>query len=95
VLDDQTINALFEAAVDATEEVIYNALCMAEMMVGFGWEGHRGASTRQGESVGGKSTGTLTTSCCDGGLYWTVQRVRWPIYGPFCMVISFDEHSMT
>ncbi|KAK4443159.1 peptidase family S58-domain-containing protein [Podospora aff. communis PSN243] len=34
VLDDQTINALFEAAADATEEAIYNALCMAETMVG-------------------------------------------------------------
>ncbi|KAK3371797.1 peptidase family T4 protein [Lasiosphaeria ovina] len=32
--DDQTINALFEAAADATEEAIYNALCMAETMVG-------------------------------------------------------------
>lgn len=37
VTDDQTINALFEAAADATEEAIYNALCMAETMVG-----HRG-----------------------------------------------------
>lgn len=34
VLDDQTINSLFEAAADATEEAIYNALCMAETMVG-------------------------------------------------------------
>lgn len=34
VLDDQTINALFEAAADSTEEAIYNALCMAETMVG-------------------------------------------------------------
>ncbi|KAM7210864.1 Peptidase family S58 domain containing protein [Rhypophila decipiens] len=34
VLDDQTINALFEAAADATEEAIYNTLCMAETMVG-------------------------------------------------------------
>lgn len=34
VLDDQTINGLFEAAADATEEAIYNALCMAETMVG-------------------------------------------------------------
>ncbi|KAM3516912.1 hypothetical protein NHJ13051_009464 [Beauveria bassiana] len=32
--DDQTINALFEATADATEEAIYNALCMAETMVG-------------------------------------------------------------
>ncbi|KAK0741505.1 ArgJ-like domain-containing protein [Schizothecium vesticola] len=34
VLDDQTINSLFEAAADATEEAIYNALCMAETMEG-------------------------------------------------------------
>ncbi|KAK0631523.1 peptidase family S58-domain-containing protein [Immersiella caudata] len=34
VLDDQTIHGLFEAAADATEEAIYNALCMAETMVG-------------------------------------------------------------
>ena len=34
VLDDQTINALFEAAADATEEAIYNALCLAETMTG-------------------------------------------------------------
>lgn len=34
VLDDQTINAVFEAAADATEEAIYNALCMAETMEG-------------------------------------------------------------
>lgn len=34
VLDDQTINGLFEAAADSTEEAIYNALCMAETMVG-------------------------------------------------------------
>lgn len=33
-VDDQTINALFEAVADATEEAIYNALCMAETMVG-------------------------------------------------------------
>jgi D-aminopeptidase len=33
-MDDQTINGLFEAAADATEEAIYNALCMAETMVG-------------------------------------------------------------
>lgn len=38
VTDDQSINALFEAAADATEEAIYNALCMAETMVGF--KGH-------------------------------------------------------
>ncbi|KAH8892427.1 DmpA/ArgJ-like protein [Thozetella sp. PMI_491] len=35
VVDDQTINALFEAAADATEEAIYNALCMAETITGF------------------------------------------------------------
>jgi len=34
VLDDNTINSLFDAAADATEEAIYNALCMAESMVG-------------------------------------------------------------
>ncbi|KAF4954832.1 hypothetical protein FSARC_12008 [Fusarium sarcochroum] len=33
-VDDQTINGLFEAAADATEEAIYNALCTAETMVG-------------------------------------------------------------
>ncbi|KAK1757171.1 peptidase family S58-domain-containing protein [Echria macrotheca] len=33
-VDDNTINALFNAAADATEEAIYNALCMAESMVG-------------------------------------------------------------
>lgn len=33
-VDDQTINALFEAAANATEEAIYNAMCMAETMVG-------------------------------------------------------------
>ena len=33
-MDDQTSNALLEAAADATEEAIYNALCMAETMVG-------------------------------------------------------------
>ncbi|CAG9988235.1 unnamed protein product [Clonostachys byssicola] len=32
--DNQTINGLFEAAADATEEAIYNALCMAETMTG-------------------------------------------------------------
>ena len=31
---DDTINALFEAAADCTEESIYNALCMAEDMEG-------------------------------------------------------------
>jgi D-aminopeptidase len=34
VTDDNTLNALFEAAADATEEAIYNALCGAETMVG-------------------------------------------------------------
>lgn len=34
VLDDQTINALFEATADAVEEAILNALCMAETMTG-------------------------------------------------------------
>jgi D-aminopeptidase len=32
--DNQTINGLFEAASDAAEEAIYNALCMAETMTG-------------------------------------------------------------
>jgi D-aminopeptidase len=32
--DNQTINGLFEAAADATEEAIYNALSMAETMTG-------------------------------------------------------------
>ncbi|SPO06286.1 related to aminopeptidase [Cephalotrichum gorgonifer] len=35
VTDDNTMNALIEAAADATEEAIYNALCMAETMTGF------------------------------------------------------------
>jgi len=35
MIDDQTINSLFEAAADSTEESIYNALCMAETMTGF------------------------------------------------------------
>jgi D-aminopeptidase len=35
IVDDQSINAVFEAAADATEEAIYNALFMAESMVGF------------------------------------------------------------
>ncbi|KAK3314211.1 peptidase family S58-domain-containing protein [Apodospora peruviana] len=34
VLDDHTINSLFQAAADTTEEAIYNALCMAETMEG-------------------------------------------------------------
>ncbi|KAH8170324.1 peptidase family s58 domain-containing protein [Sarocladium implicatum] len=33
-VDDQTINGLFEAAADAAEEAIYNALCKAETMTG-------------------------------------------------------------
>ncbi|KAF2138033.1 uncharacterized protein K452DRAFT_291073 [Aplosporella prunicola CBS 121167] len=36
VVDDQTVNALFEATVDAVEEAVLNALCMAETMVGAG-----------------------------------------------------------
>ncbi|KAL8847951.1 MAG: hypothetical protein Q9221_007016 [Calogaya cf. arnoldii] len=36
VLEDTSINALFEAAADAVEEAIYNALCMAESMTGLG-----------------------------------------------------------
>lgn len=35
VVDDQTINSLFVAVAEAVEESIYNALCMAESMVGF------------------------------------------------------------
>lgn len=35
VLDDQSINGLFEAAADATEEAIYNALCMARTTTGY------------------------------------------------------------
>lgn len=34
VVDDQSINGLFEAAADATEEAIYNAICMAQTTVG-------------------------------------------------------------
>ena len=34
VLEDENINSLFEAAADATEEAIYNALCMADDMKG-------------------------------------------------------------
>ena len=33
-LEDQNLNALFECAADATEEAIYNALCMAETTEG-------------------------------------------------------------
>ena len=39
LLDDSSINGLLEAAADAVEEAIYNALCMAETMVGN--QGHR------------------------------------------------------
>ncbi|KAH6647320.1 peptidase family S58-domain-containing protein [Truncatella angustata] len=35
VIDDTSINGLFEAAADATEEAIYNVLCMAEDLVGY------------------------------------------------------------
>ena len=34
VIQDVTINALFECAADAVEEAIYNTLCMAEDMTG-------------------------------------------------------------
>ena len=36
VVNDETCNGIFEAAADATEEAIYNALCMAETMTGAG-----------------------------------------------------------
>lgn len=39
VLDDTSINSLFEAAAESVEESIYNALCMAETMVGL--DGHK------------------------------------------------------
>lgn len=35
MINDGTINSLFEACADAVEESIYNALCMAERTVGF------------------------------------------------------------
>lgn len=35
IVNDMTINGLFQAATDAAEEAIYNALTMAEDMVGF------------------------------------------------------------
>lgn len=38
-VDDQSINGLFEAVADATEEAIYNAICMAETVVGH--QGHQ------------------------------------------------------
>lgn len=34
VLDDSSINGLIAAAAEATEEAIYNAVCMADTMVG-------------------------------------------------------------
>ncbi|KAI0163973.1 DmpA/ArgJ-like protein [Xylariaceae sp. FL1272] len=34
LVDDSSINGLFEAVADATEEAIYNAVCMAETMTG-------------------------------------------------------------
>ncbi|KAI5459261.1 peptidase family S58-domain-containing protein [Mariannaea sp. PMI_226] len=34
MLDNDSINGVFEAAADATEEAIYNALCMAETITG-------------------------------------------------------------
>ena len=36
MIDDQTINALFEASADAVEEAILNAVFMAESMEGNG-----------------------------------------------------------
>ena len=36
MVDDRTINALFEASADAVEEAILNALCKAETMIGNG-----------------------------------------------------------
>ncbi|KAF2091571.1 peptidase family S58 [Saccharata proteae CBS 121410] len=36
MVDDQSINGIFEAAAEAVEESIYNALCMAETMTGRG-----------------------------------------------------------
>jgi D-aminopeptidase len=35
MIDDNTINAIFEAAADSVEESIYNTLCMAEEMTGY------------------------------------------------------------
>jgi len=34
LLETETMNALFEATADATEEAIYNSICMAEDTVG-------------------------------------------------------------
>jgi len=34
IVEDTSLNALFESAVDVVEEAIYNALCMAETMTG-------------------------------------------------------------
>lgn len=36
VREDRSINVLFEGAADAVEEVIYNAVCMAEKIPGLG-----------------------------------------------------------
>ncbi|KAK2839351.1 hypothetical protein FQN49_006228, partial [Arthroderma sp. PD_2] len=35
VMDDSTMDNLFDATADVTEEAIYNALCMADTMTGF------------------------------------------------------------
>ena len=35
MIDDESINGVYEGAADATEEAVYNALCMAETMTGF------------------------------------------------------------
>jgi D-aminopeptidase len=34
-LPNELMSPLFEAAIEATEEAIYNSLCMAETMTGF------------------------------------------------------------
>lgn len=39
LLSDDSMNPLYQAAIEATEEAILNALCMADTMVGF--DGHR------------------------------------------------------
>lgn len=46
-VDDQSINGLFEAVADATEEAIYNAVCMADTVVGH--QGHRVDAIDQGQ----------------------------------------------
>lgn len=38
-IDEDTMNDLFEAAADATQEAIYNSICMAETMTGY--KGHK------------------------------------------------------